>query len=35
MFNKTREDKDFGAFIAYEYANIFDTKNWSLVSTRC
>ncbi|PMM98405.1 hypothetical protein BCT42_07290 [Vibrio lentus] len=32
IFNKTREDKDFGAFIAYEYANIFDAKNWSLVS---
>ncbi|UPR33825.1 DUF2860 family protein [Vibrio cyclitrophicus] len=32
IFNKTREDKDFGAFIAYEYANIFDIKNWSLVS---
>ncbi|MDH5925370.1 DUF2860 family protein [Vibrio lentus] len=32
IFNKTREDKDFGAFIAYEYANIFDEKNWSLVS---
>ncbi|MCC4782370.1 DUF2860 domain-containing protein [Vibrio lentus] len=27
IFNKTREDKDFGAFIAYEYANIFDAKN--------
>ncbi|MDN2667318.1 DUF2860 family protein [Vibrio sp. 14N.309.X.WAT.E.F5] len=32
IFNKTREDKDFGAFIAYEYTNIFDAKNWSLVS---
>ncbi|MCK8087440.1 DUF2860 family protein [Vibrio sp. 1CM8B] len=32
IFNKTREDKDFGAFVAYEYANIFDAKNWSLVS---
>ncbi|WP_135381629.1 DUF2860 family protein [Vibrio tasmaniensis] len=32
IFNKKREDKDFGAFIAYEYANIFDAKNWSLVS---
>ncbi|MFS1502926.1 DUF2860 family protein [Vibrio lentus] len=32
IFNKTREDKDFGAFIAYEYANIFEAKNWSLVS---
>ncbi|MFM2641974.1 DUF2860 family protein [Vibrio chagasii] len=32
IFNKTREDKDFGVFVAYEYANIFNTKNWSLVS---
>ncbi|ROV57727.1 DUF2860 domain-containing protein [Vibrio ponticus] len=32
IFAQTRQDKDFGLFLAYEYANIWGYKDWSLVS---
>ncbi|WP_086967613.1 DUF2860 family protein [Vibrio coralliirubri] len=32
LYGKTREDKQYGMFLAYEYANVFGAKNWSFVS---
>ncbi|CAH6784295.1 conserved exported hypothetical protein [Vibrio chagasii] len=32
LYGKTREDKQYGMFFAYEYANVFGAKNWSFVS---
>ncbi|EGU33362.1 hypothetical protein VIBRN418_13011 [Vibrio sp. N418] len=31
-FNKTRQDDEFSLFAAYEYANIMDWQDWSLIS---
>ncbi|EGU35777.1 hypothetical protein VII00023_11129 [Vibrio ichthyoenteri ATCC 700023] len=32
VFNKTRQDDEFSLFAAYEYANIMDWQDWSLIS---
>ncbi|NOH98730.1 DUF2860 family protein [Vibrio sp. 99-70-13A1] len=32
IFNKKREDKDLGVFLAYEYSGILGYKDWSAVS---
>lgn len=32
IFAQTRRDKDFGLFLAYEYANIWGYEDWSLMS---
>ena len=32
IFNKKREDKDLGIFIAYQYSGILGYKDWSVVS---
>lgn len=32
IFNKKQKDDKFGAFVAYEYENIMDLTNWSLIS---
>ncbi|MDN3613058.1 DUF2860 family protein [Vibrio gallaecicus] len=32
IFNKKREDKDLGIFLAYEYSGILGYKDWSVVS---
>jgi len=32
IFNKELEEEQFSAFIAYEYANIMNWQNWSLIS---
>ena len=32
IFNQTRQDDEFSLFAAYEYANIMDWQDWSLIS---
>ncbi|MDP2544580.1 DUF2860 family protein [Photobacterium damselae subsp. piscicida] len=32
IFAKTQENNEFGAFLAYEYAQPFDWKDWGFVS---
>ncbi|WP_117233891.1 DUF2860 domain-containing protein [Vibrio maerlii] len=32
VFNKTREDKEFGAFLAYEYEDVLGYKDWAFIS---
>lgn len=32
IFNQTRKDKEYGVFLAYEYAGIMGYENWSFVS---
>lgn len=32
VFNKKQQDNKFGAFLAYEYRQLFNWKNWGLVS---
>ncbi|GAK84160.1 hypothetical protein JCM19238_1726 [Vibrio ponticus] len=32
IFSQTRQDKDYGVFLAYEYANVWGYQDWSLVS---
>ncbi|MGF1712332.1 DUF2860 domain-containing protein [Vibrio kagoshimensis] len=32
IFNKKREDKDLGIFLAYEYSGVLGYKDWSVVS---
>ncbi|WP_434997538.1 DUF2860 domain-containing protein [Vibrio scophthalmi] len=32
VFGKTRQDDEFSLFAAYEYANIMDWQDWSLIS---
>ncbi|TKB50062.1 DUF2860 family protein [Ferrimonas aestuarii] len=32
LYGTLREDRQYGAFFVYEYANVFGTQNWSLVT---
>lgn len=32
IFNKKQEEDQFSAFVAYEYVNIMNWQNWSLIS---
>lgn len=32
MYNKVREDNEFGVFLAYEYADLLGYEDWSLIS---
>ncbi|RJG47536.1 DUF2860 family protein [Motilimonas pumila] len=32
IFERTREDKQYSLFVAYQYANVFGWDNWNLVS---
>ncbi|WP_295893819.1 DUF2860 family protein [uncultured Vibrio sp.] len=32
IFSEIRKDKDYGAFVAYEYSDVLGYQNWSLVS---
>lgn len=32
IYQQTREDKEFGVFFAYEYADVMGYENWALVS---